>query len=70
MAVRNMINVETAPKVDSIIAEMRELSEEEQRSLAGKVLQDRKLEAFVEELDDHLSCEKSAEEESLELFTP
>ena len=48
---------------------MRELSEEEQRSLAGVVLQDRKLEAFVEELDDHLSCETEAEG-SLELFTP
>jgi hypothetical protein len=65
-----MINVETAPKVESLIAEMRELSEEEQRSLAGAVLQDRKLEAFVEELDDHLSCERSSAEGSLELFTP
>jgi len=65
-----MINVETAPKLESLMAEMRELSEEEQRTLAGAVLQDRKLEAFVEELDDHLSCERSAEEGSLELFTP
>ena len=65
-----MINVETAPKVESLIAELRELSEEEQRSLAGAVLQDRKLEAFVEELEDHLSCESSAAEGSLELFTP
>jgi hypothetical protein len=65
-----MINVETAPKVESLIAEMRQLSEEEQRTLAGAVLQEEKLEAFVEELDDHLNCERSAAEGSLELFTP
>ena len=65
-----MINIETAPKVESLIAEMRQLSEEDQRSLAGAVLQDRKLEAFVEELDDHLNCEKASAEGSLELFTP
>ena len=64
-----MIHLET-PKVESLIAEMQQLSEEEQRTLAGAVLQDRKLEAFVEELEDHLSCERSAGEESLELFTP
>jgi hypothetical protein len=49
---------------------MRQLSEEEQRTLAGAVLQDRKLEAFVEELDDHLSCERSSAEASAELFQP
>lgn len=65
-----MINVETPMKVETLIAAMQELSEVEQRSLAGAVLQDRKLEAFVEELDDHLSCERSAAEGSLELFTP
>ncbi|HEY3582154.1 MAG TPA: hypothetical protein VGK82_16475 [Pyrinomonadaceae bacterium] len=65
-----MINADTAPKVENFIAEMRELSEAEQRSLAAAVLQDRKLEAFVEELDDHLSCERSSAEGSLELFTP
>lgn len=65
-----MTKVEIAPSVESLIAEMRELSPDEQRSLAAAVLQDRKLEAFVEELDDHLSCEKSAEERRTELFTP
>ena len=65
-----MINIETVPKVESLIAEMRQLSEEEQRSLAGAVLEDRQLEAFVEELDDHLNCEKATAEGSLELFTP
>lgn len=38
---------------------MRGLSEAEQRTLAAAVLNDRRLEAFVEELDDHLACEKS-----------
>ena len=65
-----MINLETAPKIESLIAGLRELSEEEQRTLAGAVLQDRKLEAFVEEIEDHLSCERSEAEGSLELFTP
>ena len=65
-----MISIETVPKLENLIAEMRELSEEEQRTLAGAVLQDHKLEAFVEELEDHLSCERSAGEGSLELFTP
>jgi hypothetical protein len=53
-----MIKVETAPSIESLIAEMHRLSEGEQRTLAAAVLQDRKLEAFVEELDDHLSCER------------
>jgi len=65
-----MIKVETTPSIESLVAEMRQLSEEEQRVLAGAVLQDRKLEAFVEELDDHLSCEKAGAEGSAELFTP
>lgn len=65
-----MSKVEIAPSVESLIAEMRELSEEQQRTLAGAILQDRKLEAFVEELDDHLSCERSAEEGRTELFIP
>lgn len=65
-----MIKVETAPRVESLIAEMRQLSEEEQRTLAGAVLQERKLEAFVEELDDHLSCERASSEESADLFQP
>ena len=65
-----MIKLETAPSIESLIAEMRQLSDEEQRTLAGAVLQDRKLEAFVEELDDHLSCERSSSEGPAELFKP
>ena len=65
-----MIKVETAPGVESLIAEMRQLSEQEQRTLAGAVLQERGLEAFVEELDDHLSCERSSAEGLAEPFKP
>lgn len=68
--VQSMINVETAPRIESLLAEMRALSQEEQRTLAAAVLEDPKLEAFVEELDDHLSCERSAAEGSTEPFTP
>ena len=46
---------------------MHQLSEDDQRSLAALVLEDRKLEAFVEELEDHLSCERATEEGSTEL---
>ena len=65
-----MIKVETAPTVDNLIAEMRQLSEDEQRTLAGAVLQERSLEPFVEELEDHLSCERSSAEGSAKLFKP
>ena len=66
----DMARVEIAPSIESLIVEMQQLSEAEQRALAGAVLGDRKLEAFVEELEDHLSCERSAEEGSPELFIP
>ena len=45
--------------VESIIEEMHQLSEDDQRALAGAILDDQKLEAFVEELEDHLGCEAS-----------
>ena len=64
-----MTDIENPEKIKSVAAWIRELSEEEQRSPAGVVLQDRKLEAFVAEFDDHLSCERAAEG-SLELCTP
>ena len=69
VVVRNMIKVETTPSIQSLVAEMRQLSEDEQRALAGAVLHDNKLEAFVEELDDHLTCERAEAEGSAELFT-
>lgn len=63
-----MMKVETTPNIESLVAEMRQLSEKEQRALAGVILQERKLEPFVEELEDHLSCER-AEEDPEELLT-
>jgi hypothetical protein len=64
-----MYRVKDVPKIENIIDELRQLSEDEQRALAGAILDDRKLEAFVEELDDHLSCEGAVEEGSAELFS-
>ena len=64
-----MMKVETAPRIDNLIAEMCKLSEEEQRTLAVEVLENRRLEAFVEELDDHLTCERAATEGSAKPFT-
>jgi len=61
-----MSRVNTAPSIESIVDEMHQLSEGEQRNLAAAVLHDRKLEGFVEELEDHLVCERAAEEGSPE----
>ena len=63
-----MSKVKSAPSIENIIDEMQHLSEADQRALAAAVLEDRKLEAFVEELEDHLSCERAVEEGSTELF--
>ena len=57
-----MMKVETTPSIESLVAEMRRLSEEEQRVLAGVIVQERELEPFVEELEDHLSCERAEED--------
>jgi hypothetical protein len=65
-----MIKVEPTTSFENLVAEMRQLSDEEQRALAGAVLQDRKLEAFVEEIEDHLNCERTEAEGPAELFTP
>ena len=65
-----MIKVETRPSIENLVADMRQLSEDDQRALAGAVLQERQLEAFVEELDDHLSCERADAEGPGELFRP
>lgn len=64
-----MSRVKTIPNVESIVAEIQHLSDEEQRALATAVLQDGSLEAFVEELEDQLSCERAVAEGSAELFT-
>ena len=62
-----MSRVKAAPSIQNIIDEMHQLSDNEQRTLAGAVLQDRKLEPFVEELEDHLRCESATEEGSVPL---
>jgi len=54
--------------ITHIVEKMSRLSEDEQRTLAGVVLQDRELEAFVEEVEDHLMCESATEEGSPEAF--
>jgi len=63
-----MSRVKSAPSIENIIDEMHELPEDEQRALAAAILADQKLEAFVEELEDHLSCERAAAEGSAESF--
>ena len=63
-----MSKVKSVPSIESIIDEMQHLSEEDQRALAAAVLEDRKLEAFVEELEDQINCERATEEGSTELF--
>ena len=63
-----MSRVNTLTTVENIVNEMHQLSDTEQRALAAVILEDRKLEAFVEELEDHLGCERATEEGSTELF--
>ena len=63
-----MSRVNTASSIENIVDEMHQLSESEQRALAVAVLGDLKLEAFVEELEDQLSCERATEEGSAEPF--
>ena len=54
--------------VTQIVEKMSRLSEEEQRTFAATVLQNQQLEAFVEELEDHLMCESAVKEGSPEPF--
>ena len=51
----------TRPRIENLLDEMHQLSEDEQRSLAAAILDDRKFEAFVEEMEDHLICERAAD---------
>ncbi len=52
-----MAKLQTPSMLEQILEHMHQLSGQEQRALANKVLTDRKLEAFVEELDNQLTCE-------------
>jgi flagellar biosynthesis/type III secretory pathway chaperone len=65
-----MARLETALTVEQILDSLRQLSDQEQRALAAAVVNDQKLEALIEELDDHLTCERAAEEGSAQPFTP
>jgi hypothetical protein len=66
----NMSILKTTPTVKDLIAEMGQLSQEDQRHLASAVLNERTLEAFVEEMEDQLSSERAASEGGPEPFTP
>ena len=63
-----MAKLEIALSLEQILEGMRQLNGEEQRALAASVLSDPKLEAFVEELDDDLMCERAANEGPPEPF--
>ena len=54
--------------VEQVAESIGVLSEKDQRQLAALVLRDRKLEPFVEELEDSLACERAAEENGAEPF--
>ena len=58
------------PSIEAILERMRQLSSEEKRDLASRVLSDSKLEAFLEELDDNVMCERAVNEEPPEPFRP
>ena len=57
-----MAKLETALSLEQILEGMRQLNDQEKRALASSVLTDPKLEAFVEELDDNLTCERPGHE--------
>ncbi|HKY30344.1 MAG TPA: hypothetical protein VJM12_20600 [Pyrinomonadaceae bacterium] len=57
-----MAKLATPSVIDQILESMRMLGEADQRTLAAAVLNDRRLEPFVEELDDQLTCETAADE--------
>jgi len=65
-----MAKLETALSLEQILEGMRQLSEQEKRALASAVLSDPTLEAFVEELDDSLTCERAVNEAPAEVFNP
>jgi len=64
-----MAKLETALSLEQILEGMRQLSDEEKRALASIVLSDPSLEAFVEELDDNLTCERAGDEAPPEPFS-
>jgi hypothetical protein len=65
-----MRKIEIVLTVEQIAESIRQLSDQDQRKLAAMVLQDRNLEAFVEELEDSLACERALEEGPAEPLSP
>ena len=67
-----MAKLETALSLEQILDGMRQLSDQEKRALASSILSDPGpgLEAFVEELDDNLTCERAVNEGLPEPFVP
>ncbi len=63
-----MAKLETALSLEQILEGMRQLSDQEKRALAAMVLSDVKLEVFVEEFDDNLTCERAANEDRRRRF--
>jgi len=65
-----MGSTETLLSLDQILEGMRQLSDDEKRALASSVLSDSELEAFVEELDDNLACERAVNDGPPGPFSP
>jgi hypothetical protein len=65
-----MARFETLPTLEHILKGIRQLSDEEKRALASTVLSYPSLEAFVEELDDNLMCERAINDAPPEPFSP
>ncbi len=65
-----MAKLDTALSLEQILESIRQLTDQEKRALACIILSDPRLEAFVEELDDNLACERAANEGPPEPFSP
>lgn len=65
-----MTKLETALSLEQILEGMRQLSDQKKRALASIILLDPSLEAFVEEVDDTLACERAVTEGTSEPFSP
>ena len=65
-----MSKLETTMSLEQIVEGMRQLTDQEKRTLASVVLADPGLESFVEELDDNLMCERALNEGPPAPFKP
>jgi hypothetical protein len=57
-----MSMIKPALNIEQLLKGMRQLSDREETVRASALLADPKLEAFVEELDDNLECERALNE--------